>query len=99
MGRILLSVSFGFIYMQSNRIVHHKEISCIIGPVIDGLMKGIVLYTEKFVIMELRLVLLDVIYTLNGRCMKPNYLDGSVYDALLVYRASCLFRDGVVMNN
>ena len=49
--------------------------------------------------MELRLVVLDVKDTLNGRVMKLDLLHGSVYDALLVYRASCLFRDGVVMNN
>mgnify|MGYP003333821261 CR=1 FL=1 len=53
-------------------------------------------------IMELRLVLLDAIDTKSeylGRVMKLDDLLASLYDALLVMGASCLFRDGVVMNN
>ena len=83
-------------------MVHHNWICCIIGPVIDGLIQGIVLYKEKFVIMQLRVVLLDAIDTCHkylGRVMTLDLLLASVYDALLVMRASCLFRDGVVMNN
>ena len=52
--------------------------------------------------MELRLVLLDAIDTKSeylGRVMKLDDLLASLYDALLVMGASCLFRDGVVMNN
>ena len=52
--------------------------------------------------MELRLVLLDYVDTLSeylGRVMKLDLLLASVYDALLVMRPSCLFRDGVVMKN
>ena len=56
---------------------------------IDAQMKCKVFYKEKFMIIQIRPVLLLV----------PDVFFGSVYDALLLIRPSCNFRDGRVIQN
>jgi F-type H+-transporting ATPase subunit beta len=57
--------------------------------VIDVQMKSNVFHREKFVVTQIRPVLLLV----------PDVFFGSVYDALLLIRPSCNFRDGTVVQN
>ena len=69
---------------------NHGCLCSCVGPIIDAQMKCKVFYKEKFMIMEfIRPVLLVV---------RDVFLP-SVYDALLVIRPSCNFRDSRVIKN
>lgn len=68
---------------------NHGTICSCSGPMIDAQMKCNVFYKEKFMIIQIRPVLLLV----------PDVFFGSVYDALLLIRPSCNFRDGRVIQN
>lgn len=59
-----------------------------LGPIIDAINNTNLFYKEKFMIIEIRLMLSML-----------NVLLPSVYDALLVIRPSCNFRDGRVIIN
>ena len=68
---------------------NHGTVCSCSGPVIDVQMKSNVFHREKFVVTQIRPVLLLV----------PDVFFGSVYDALLLIRPSCNFRDGTVVQN
>ena len=68
---------------------NHGCVCSCVGPIIDVQMKCKVFYKEKFMIIQIRPVLLVV---------RDVFLP-SVYDALLVIRPSCNFRDGRVIKN
>ena len=68
---------------------HHGCVCSCVGPIIDAKMKCGVFDFEKFMIIQIRPVLLVV---------RDVFLP-SVYDALLVIRPSCNFRDGRVIKN
>ncbi len=68
---------------------NHGCLCSCLGPIIDAQMKSKVFYKEKFMIIQIRPVLLLV----------PDLFLPSVYDALLVRRPSCNFRDGRVLKN
>ena len=68
---------------------NHGCLCSCVGPIIDAQMKCKVFYKEKFMIIQIRPVLLVV---------RDVFLP-SVYDALLVIRPSCNFRDGRVIKN
>mmetsp|Transcript_28900 Transcript_28900/g.65363 ORF Transcript_28900/g.65363 Transcript_28900/m.65363 type:complete len:736 (-) Transcript_28900:8-2215(-) len=68
---------------------NHGCVCSCVGPVIDVQMKCKVFYREKFMMTQLRPVLSVV---------RDVFLP-SVYDALLVIRPSCNFRDGTVVKN
>lgn len=72
-------------------VVHsnHGTICSCSGPMIDAQMKCKVFYKEKFMIIQIRPVLLLV----------RDVFFASVYDALLLIRPSCNFRDGRVIQN
>ena len=74
---------------------NHGQICSCLGPIIDAQMKWKVFYKEKFMIIQIRPVLLVVRLT---RLMRDVFFP-SVYDALLVLRPSCHFRDGRVIKN
>lgn len=64
---------------------NHGCVCSCLGPIIDAQMKCKVFYKEKFMIIQIRPVLLVV---------RDVFLP-SVYDALLVIRPSCNFRDEI----
>ena len=68
---------------------NHGCVCSCVGPIIDVQMKSKVFYKEKFMIIQIRPVLLVV---------RDVFLP-SVYDALLVIRPSCNFRDGRAIKN
>jgi hypothetical protein len=68
---------------------NHGTICSCVGPMIDALFKCKVFYKEKFMIIQIRPVLLLV----------RDVFFASVYDALLLIRPSCNFRDGTVIQN
>uniref|UniRef100_A0A7S0FC45 ATP synthase subunit beta n=1 Tax=Pyrodinium bahamense TaxID=73915 RepID=A0A7S0FC45_9DINO len=68
---------------------NHGCVCSCVGPVIDVQMKCKVFYREKFMMTQIRPVLSVV---------RDVFLP-SVYDALLVIRPSCNFRDGGVVKN
>ena len=68
---------------------NHGCVCSCVGPIIDVQMKCKVFYKEKFMIIQIRPVLLVV---------RDVFLP-SVYDALLLIRPSCNFRDGRVIKN
>ena len=70
------------------RLHGHGSICSCLGPIIDAQMKCKVLDLEKCMIIQIRPVLL----------VRDVFLP-SVYDALLVIRPSCYFRDGRVIQN
>ena len=90
--------------LQENNIIsgpmqndfHQKQLKMLIiqqnhptlGPIIDAINNTNLFYKEKFMIIEIRLMLSML-----------NVLLPSVYDALLVIRPSCNFRDGRVIIN
>ena len=78
---------------------NHGCVCSCVGPIIDALMKCKVFYKEKFMIIQIRPVLLAAIdtYRYLPRVLKPDVFLPSVYDALLVIRPSCNFRDGRVI--
>jgi hypothetical protein len=67
---------------------NHGCVSSCVGPIIDAQMKCKLFYKEKFMIIQIRppIVVRDLFLP-------------SVYDALLVIRPSCNFRDGRVIKN
>ena len=78
--------------MHTSRLLVFSNHGCVcscVGPIIDVQMKCKVFYKEKFMIIQIRPVLLVV---------RDVFLP-SVYDALLVIRPSCNFRDGRVIKN
>ena len=77
--------------LLGGRIVfsNHGCLCCCVGPIIDAQMKCKVFYKEKFMIIQIRPVLLLV----------RDVFFASVYDALLLIRPSCNFRDGRVIQN
>jgi hypothetical protein len=76
-------------------VVHsnHGTICSCVGPMIDAQMKSKVFHKEKFMIIILR----GAIKCVQG--IVRDVLLPSVYDALLVIRPSCNFRDGRVIKN
>ena len=78
-------------YFKVLLVVHsnHGTICSCSGPMIDAQMKCKVFYKEKFMIIQIRPVLLLV----------RDVFFASVYDALLLIRPSCNFRDGRVIQN
>ena len=63
---------------------------------IDAQMKSKVFYKEKFMIIQIR----PVLQVVSGRNYEPrDVFLPSVYDALLVIRPSCYFRDGTLIKN
>jgi len=73
---------------------NHGTICSCVGPVIDVQMKSKVFYKEKFMITQVRSILQRHQTNPAGFALLP-----SVYDALLVIRPSCNFRDGTVIKN
>ena len=73
---------------------NHGTICSCVGPMIDAQMKSKVFYKEKFMIIQIRPVLQRYQTNPAGSALLP-----SVYDALLVIRPSCNFRDGRVIKN
>jgi hypothetical protein len=69
-------------------IVNHGCVCSCVGPIIDAINNTALFYKEKFMIIEIRLML-----------SMRDVLLPSVYDALLVIRPSCNFRDGRVIIN
>ena len=76
---------------------NHGQICSCLGPIIDAQMKWKVFYKEKFMIIQIRPVLL-VLGLPIARLMRDVFFP-SLYDALLVLRPSCHFRDGTVIKN
>ena len=68
----------------------HGCVCCCVGPVIDVSLKYNVFRLEKYLVFQIRCV-----YTFSGRDM---FLP-SVYDAFVVTRPNCNFRDGIVVSN
>ena len=68
---------------------NHGCLCSCVGPIIDVQMKCSVFYREKFMLMQIRPVL-----SVGRDVFLP-----SVYDALLVIRPSCNFRDSRVIKN
>jgi F-type H+-transporting ATPase subunit beta len=68
---------------------NHGCVCSCVGPVIDVQMKSKVFSKEKFMMNQIRPVL---------SLMRDVFLP-SVYDALLIIRPSCNFRDGTVVKN
>ena len=68
---------------------NHGCLCSSVGPIIDAQMKCKVFYKEKFMIIQIREVLLVV---------RDLFLP-SVYDALFLIRPSLNFRDGRVIKN
>ena len=66
---------------------NHGSVCSCVGPIIDAKMKCKVFDFEKFMIIQIRLVVQRYVFL------------PSVYDALLVIRPSCYFRDGRVIKN
>eukprot|EP00929_Paragymnodinium_shiwhaense_P073003 TRINITY_DN3707_c0_g1_i9.p1 TRINITY_DN3707_c0_g1~~TRINITY_DN3707_c0_g1_i9.p1 ORF type:complete len:715 (+),score=-203.95 TRINITY_DN3707_c0_g1_i9:125-2269(+) len=77
--------------IQAHEMVHsnHGTVCSCVGPVIDVQMKSKVFHREKFVVTQIRPVLLLV----------RDVFFASVYDALLLSQPSCNFRDGTVVQN
>ena len=74
---------------------NHGAICSCVGPMIDVQMKCKVFYKEKFMIIQIRPVIVD-------QQLHPLVRDvffASVYDALLVITSQCNFRDGRVIYN
>ena len=71
---------------------NHGTICSCVGPMIDAQMKCKLFYCEKFMIIQITTH--PVLAHLGLRLFLP-----SVYDALLVIRPSCNFRDGRVIKN
>lgn len=69
--------------------LNHGCVCSCLGPIIDVQMKSKVFYKEKFMMIQIRPVLL---------VLRDVFLP-SVYDALLVIRPSTHFRDGSVIQN
>ena len=67
--------------------MNHGCVCSCVGPIIDAKMKCKVFDFEKFMIIQIRLVVQRYVFL------------PSVYDALLVIRPSCNFRDGRVIEN
>jgi hypothetical protein len=68
---------------------NHGCVCSCVGPIIDVQMKCKLFYKEKFMIIQIRPVSL----------VQRDVFLPSVYDALLVIRPSCNFRDGRVIQN
>ncbi len=68
--------------------MNHGCVCSCVGPIIDAINNTNLFYKEKFMIIEIRLML-----------SMRDVLLPSVYDALLVIRPSCNFRDGRVIIN
>ena len=68
---------------------NHGCLCSSVGPIIDAQMKSKVFYKEKFMIIEIRPVLL---------LLRHLFLP-SIYDTLLVIRPGCNFRDARVIKN
>ena len=77
--------------LPGNEIVfsNHGCLCSSVGPIIDAQMKVKVFYKEKFMIIEIRPVLL---------LLRHLFLP-SIYDTLLVIRPGCNFRDARVIKN
>jgi F-type H+-transporting ATPase subunit beta len=79
---------------------NHGTVCSCVGPVIDVQMKSKVFHREKFMITILR----GSIKSVQTPILKPlsslrDVFLPSVYDALLVMRPSCNFRDGTVVTS
>ena len=70
---------------------NHGSVCSCVGPIIDVNMKCFVFNFEKFMIIQ--------IARPSGFVVESNVFLPSVYDAILVIRPSCNFRDGRVINN
>ena len=68
-------------------MTNHGCVCSCVGPIIDAQIQHELFYKEKFMIIQIRPVL-----SMDGDVFLP-----SVYDALLVIRPSCNFRDGRVI--
>ena len=68
---------------------NHGCVCSCVGPILDVQMKCKLFYKEKFMIIQIRPVSL----------VQRDVFLPSVYDALLVIRPSCHFRDGRVLQN
>ncbi len=68
---------------------NHGCVCSCVGPIIDVQMKCKLFYKDKFMIIQIRPVSL----------VQRDVFLPSVYDALLVIRPSCNFRDGRVIQN
>jgi hypothetical protein len=66
---------------------NHGCVCSCVGPIIDAQMKCRIFYKEKFMIIQIRPVVVRDVFL------------PSVYDAFLVIRPSCNFRDGRVIKN
>ena len=88
---IIISQETNFtVHNQVNSMNHayHGCVCSCVGPIIDAINNTNLFYKEKFMIIEIRLML-----------SMRDVLLPSVYDALLVIRPSCNFRDGRVIIN
>ena len=86
MGLLLCLVLCIYLGKDLNCSTIHGCVSSCVGPIIDATMKCKVFNFDSFMIIQMRLVQRYVFLP-------------SVYDALLVIRPSCNFRDGRVITN
>lgn len=70
-------------------MLNHGCVCSCVGPIIDAQMKCKVFTLEKFMIIQI---------ILDSNILQNVFLP-SVYDALLILRPSCNFRDGIVIKN